>query len=589
MDQDTWGVAEQHRLLAFQLLDFHRRAAKPEWWGVFDRQAMNAEDRFENPECIAGLHNPVHPPRAEDRSIRHTLRYTDQDVKIKTGDSCVHVDSLTPLTDLIVDEDKLTVSFKVGKRHTLPPYPLDIGLNRSINNKVLQEALFRHADSLSSTADGPASRSYPAIDAFLTRALPKLRNHEAGTALVPEGATLPQITSALERLDQSYLFIQGPPGAGKTFTGARVILALLKAGKRVGVSSNSHKAIINLLQEVEKAAVADNFEFRGAKKSSKTDPSQQVKGRLIVDVWKNDALAGTAYQLIAGTAWLFADEDLDQSLDYLFVDEAGQVALGMLVPMATSATNIVLLGDQMQLSQPVQGVHPGDSGLSSLDFLLEGRATIAPERGIFLGTSWRMHPRVCQFISDAVYDGRLHPEPGTAKRELVLGPDAHPDLTKAGIRYLPIRHEGCSQWSQEEVDCVTALYSALLKESFIDDDGATQPVTSENILIVSPYNMQVNKLKLALPDDARVGTVDKFQGQEAEVVIVSMATSSGDDLPRNIEFLYSKNRLNVAISRAKCLAIMVANPALMEIACKTPEQMALVNTLCWVAAYSATQ
>ena len=195
-----------------------------------------------------------------------------------------------------------------------------------------------------------------------------------------------------------------------------------------------------------------------------------------------------------------------------------------------------------------------------------------------------MHPKVCQFISDAVYDGRLRPEPGTAKR--VLGADAHPDLAKAGIRYLPIRHEGCSQWSQEEVDCVTALYSALLKESFIDDDGDTQPMTSKNILIVSPYNMQVNKLKLALPDDARVGTVDKFQGQEAEVVIVSMATSSGDDLPRNIEFLYSKNRLNVAISRAKCLAIMVANPALMEIACKTPEQMTLVNTLCWVAAYS---
>ena len=586
MDEDAWGVAEQHHLLAFQLLDFHRRAAKPEWWGVFDRQAMNAEDRFENPECIAGLQNPVHPPRAEDRSTRHTLRYPEQEVKIKTGDSCVHVDSLAPLTDVIVDEDKLTVSFKVGKRHTLPPYPIDIGLSRSINNKVLQEALFRYADSLIGTANEAASRRYPAIDAFLTRALPKLQNHEAGTALVPEGATLPRIISALERLDHSYLFIQGPPGAGKTFTGARVILALLKAGKRVGVSSNSHKAIINLLQEVEKAAVADRFEFRGAKKSSRTEPSQQVNGRLIVDVWSNDALAGTAYQLIAGTAWLFADDDLDQSLDYLFVDEAGQVALGMLVPMATSATNIVLLGDQMQLSQPVQGVHPGDSGLSSLDFLLQGRSTIAPERGIFLGTSWRMHPKVCQFISDAVYDGRLHPESGTAKRELVLGPDAHTDLAKAGIRYLPIRHEGCSQWSQEEVDCVTALYSALLKESFIDDDGATQPMTSKNILIVSPYNMQVNKLKLALPDDARVGTVDKFQGQEAEVVIASMATSSGDDLPRNIEFLYSKNRLNVALSRAKCLAIMVANPALMEIACKTPEQMALVNTLCWVAAYS---
>lgn len=588
-DEAAWGSDEQHRLLSFQLLDFHRRAAKPEWWGVFDRQAMNAEDRFENPDCIAGLAKPVHPPRREDRSVRYTLRYPEQEVKIKTGDSCVHVDTLTPLSDVIVDEDKLTVSFKVGMNRTLPAGPIDIGLNRNINNRVLQEALFRYADSLIAGSGENGRRAYPAIDALLTRELPRLHNHVSGGALVPEDATTAQIASAVEQLDESYLFIQGPPGAGKTFTGARVILALLKAGKRVGVSSNSHKAIINLLEEVEKIALASGFEFKGAKKSGRTDPSQQIKGKLIVDVWSNKSLTGPTYQLVAGTAWLFADEDLNQQLDYLFVDEAGQVALGMLVPMATSARNIVLLGDQMQLSQPVQGVHPGDSGLSSLDYLLEGRATIAPERGIFLATTWRMHPKVCSFISDAVYDGRLHPEPGTGKRELVFTVNADPVLTKAGICYVPIKHEGCSQWSQEEVDRVVELYAALMKESFTNDDGAVQPMSNKNILIVSPYNMQVNKLKLALPEGARVGTVDKFQGQEAEVVIISMATSSGEDLPRNIEFLYSKNRLNVAISRAKGLAILIANPALMEISCKTPEQMALVNTLCSVATYSDNQ
>ena len=256
--------------------------------------------------------------------------------------------------------------------------------------------------------------------------------------------------------------------------------------------------------------------------------------------------------------------------------------------MATSARNVVLLGDQMQLSQPVQGTHPGDSGLSVLDYLLEGRATIAPERGIFLATTWRLHPQVCRFISEAVYDGRLHPEPGTAKRTLVLNANAAPELAPAGIRYLPMQHEGCSQWSLEEVGRVKALYDNLLQQSYIDDNGAVQPMSTANILVVSPYNMQVSKLKLALPEGARVGTVDKFQGQEAEVVIVSMATSSGDDLPRNIEFLYSRNRLNVAISRARCLALFLANPGLMDISCKTPAQMALVNTLCWLTEYSGS-
>lgn len=582
-DEDTWGIAERHRVLAYQLLDFHRRAAKPEWWGIFDRQAMNAEDRFEDPDCIAGLYQDGHPPRTQDRSVRYTLRYPEQEVKLKTGDSCVHVDSLLPFSDLIVDEENCIASFKISNHHTLPAGPIDIGLNRTVNNKVLQNALFRYADSLIAGPGENGRHSYPAIDALLTRELPRLHGHASGTPLVPEDATLAQIASAVERLDDSYLFIQGPPGAGKTYTGSRVILALLKAGKRVGVSSNSHKAIINMLVAVEEAALADGFEFRGAKKSSKTDPSQQVKGSLIVDLWDNKSLIGSTYQLIAGTAWLFSDPGLNQALDYLFVDEAGQVGLGLLVPMATSAKNIVLLGDQMQLSQPVQWVHPGDSGLSCLDFLLEGRATIAPERGIFLGTTWRMHPKVCAFISDAVYEGRLHAEPGTVKRELVLRADADPVLAPAGILYLPVTHEGCSQWSREEIDRVVTLYNNLLQQSFTNNAGTVKPVTAENVLVVSPYNMQVNKLKQALPESARVGTVDKFQGQEAEVVIISMATSSGEDQPRNIEFLYSKNRLNVAVSRAKCLAILIANPELMDIACKTPEQMALVNTLCWVA------
>jgi len=252
------------------------------------------------------------------------------------------------------------------------------------------------------------------------------------------------------------------------------------------------------------------------------------------------------------------------------------------VAIGTSAKNIVLLGDQMQLSQPIQGVHPGRSGESSLEYLLDGAATIAPDAGIFLGTTWRMHPDVCRFISEAVYDGRLQPEPRNATQTLLLGADAHPALKPTGVEFLPADHDGCAQSSEEEAAVVSDLVESLLRQRYRDKFGKTHALDLDNILVVAPYNLQVKLLKKTLPAGARVGTVDKFQGQEAEVVLISMSTSSGEYLPRNIEFLFSKNRLNVAISRAKCLAIFIANPALMSIRCATPEQMALVNLMCWV-------
>ena len=579
-DAKLWTSAQQHRVLISHLLDFHRRTAKPEWWGVFDRQAMSLEERLENPECIAGFTEQIGKAIPDANSMRYTFRYPDQELKLKTGDSVILANSLKPINGLQINEDEQTVSFKITDTSLIEAGQTDISTSKVVNTDVLVNGLYRYADSAIAD-DG----KYTAIDALLQRAAPQVTAHTVGTPLAPDQATVDQIAGVVSAMDRSYLFIQGPPGAGKTYTGSHVILALLKAGKRVGVTSNSHKAIINLLQAVEKEAKASNFSFAGAKKSS-SDPSDQIRGALIKDFTDTTKFNNSSAQLIAGTAWAMAHASLDQALDYLFVDEAGQMSLGHLVPAATSAKNIVLLGDQMQLSQPTKGVHPGESGLSVLDFLLQGQATIAPDKGIFLGTTWRMHPKVCQFISDAVYDGRLFPQSRNAKRELVLTPDAHPALLSAGIRFVPVSHAACTQHSAEEVREVKALFHSLLAQSYTDEHGVVHPITAKNILVVSPYNMQVNKLAAALPADARVGTVDKFQGQEAEVVIISMATSSGEDLPRDIEFLFSKNRLNVAVSRAKSLAILVANPALMDVNCKTAEQMALVNTLCWLSSIS---
>jgi len=225
-------------------------------------------------------------------------------------------------------------------------------------------------------------------------------------------------------------------------------------------------------------------------------------------------------------------------------------------------------------------------GLSVLEYLLEDWATVPPERGAFLATTWRIHENVCRFISDAVYDGRLRPEPHNQNQGLILTGDAHPALAPSGIRFVEAGHQGCAQKSEEEGQVIHEIYASLLPRLY-EPEGAIHPMTTENILVVSPYNMQVNHLKSILPSGARVGTVDKFQGQEAEVVLISMATSSGEDLPRNIEFLFSKNRLNVAISRARCLAVIVASPALLEIPCRTVEELELVNTLCHAREYSS--
>jgi superfamily I DNA and/or RNA helicase len=326
--------------------------------------------------------------------------------------------------------------------------------------------------------------------------------------------------------------------------------------------------------------------FRGAKKCA--DEDDFLNGAMIEDVKKNEDVRDGHYDLIAGTAWLFARPDFDQTLDYLFIDEAGQVSIANVVAMGLSARNVVLVGDQMQLAQPAQGVHPGDSGKSVLDFLLGETATVSPERGVFLPRSRRMHPDVCRFISDAVYDGRLNAAKGNEVQRLIVQAITDPALKPSGISWVPVSHEGCGQKSSAEAARIADLYQALLNQRWINRQGIEARLGAADILVVSPYNMQVNHLKSVLPEGARVGTVDKFQGQEAAVVLVSMTTSSAEDVSRGMDFLYSRNRLNVAISRAKCLAIVVASPALLEAGCSTLEQLRLVNTLCFVKAYSGS-
>ena len=572
-----YGVPEtdqEWRELAGQLVDFHKREAKPEWWATFNRQDMTEEELIDDAECIGALEPDAdHPPYPEKRSIVQSFRFPAQDFKMRLGDEVLIADTLAPAGEIVhLDEEAFTISLKRGKTREPLPHRFSLIPKGPLGDEVPRGAIARY---IGSVLKGNQDR-YAAITGILRRDYPRFHG---STGIGSDQDEVVLTIDAIGRLDRSHLLIQGPPGAGKTYTASHAIAEMLARGKRVGVSSHSHKAINNLLRAVEATSTDRGLRFRGVKKSSYEE--QYLNGSIIEDTTDNDYAAGGGHELIAGTAWLFAREELDQQLDYLFVDEAGQVSLGNTIAMGVSAKNVILVGDQMQLSQPIQGSHPGRSGLSALEHLLDGAETVPPDRGIFLSKTRRMHPDLCRFISDAFYDGRLMPEAGNERQGLILNPSADPALVATGLRFISVEHDGCSQKSEPEADRVRQLYQSLLGQRWTNRELRVRPIGVEDILVVSPYNMQVNLLRSRLPEGARVGTVDKFQGQEGAVVLISMATSSGDDLPRQIEFLYSRNRLNVAISRAQCLAVIVASPRLLETSCSTIEQLRLVNALCW--------
>lgn len=562
---------EARRELA-NMLEYHRRNQKPEWWSLFDRRGKNAEELLEEADCLAGL-VAIGPQRMDKQSYARRYSFPDQETKLRVDDQPTLSDTLERAGTIVainIQTRSLTLrrSTRAGDLpdscSLLPPRPYD--------DRIMREAVCRVAEAMAA-GDG----RFGAIMALLKREPPRMAGLKAGMPLTagPKDSVKATIRVAAS-LDEGVLFVQGPPGAGKTYTAARTIVALMKRGKRIGVASNSHKAINNLLQGVVEAAKEAGFLFTGWKKSTAGDEETRFEGGAMIRNVDDADEVPVGAELIAGTAWLFARPRFERAVDYLFIDEAGQVALANVVAMGTAARNIVLVGDQMQLGQPSKGTHPGQSGLSVLDYLLQGVATVPPDRGIFLGVSHRMHPEVCDVVSRTFYDGRLTAAEKCGARTLVVPAGCHSAIRSAGVSFLEVAHEGRSQSCPEEAQAIGELIAALVGMS--KSDGGT--IGLEDILVITPYNAQVNLLRSSLPAGARVGTVDKFQGQEADIALLSMATSSGEDMPRAMDFLFSPNRLNVAISRAKRLAIVIASPRLLEVPCVTVGDMVLVNRLC---------
>jgi uncharacterized protein len=577
------------RELIAQLLEFHWRESRPIFWAMYNRHEMTERELYDDPCCLAGL-KLRNDPRQDKQSYLYEYSFDpDQETKINAGNRCFFAHDLrSTIVVASIDPDYGIIVLRRSTRGEAPPESLNLIKDEFVNPAEIARSVFRTAQSYQQSG-----RLQPALEDFLARRRPRLLGLESGPLLRGEPERIAEETAELlARAQDTTICIQGPPGSGKTYTAAKAILHLLKQGKRIGVTSNSHKAIAHLMDKVADAAHSEQIDLGAIKIQSESDDFH-CQSPSIKSATPNQFFEGKYpnWQLVGGTAWAFSKEIAVGLLDYLFVDEAGQVSVANLVGMAPSTKNIVLIGDQMQLSQPIKGVHPGESGKSVLDYLLQGEAVVDWNFGIFLERSWRMHPDLCRFISGAVYNDLLQPDASTVLRNLQRSPSNKLISKDAGVLYLPVEHEGNSQCSDEEVDTIAAIVQELkqTRVSELNSRGQShdRPFdVSQDLLVVAPYNMQVRKLHHCLPE-ITVGSVDKFQGQEASVVIVSMCSSTGDASPRGLEFIFNKNRLNVAISRAKILAIVVGSPQLASTKCRRVDQLELVNLFCRVVEYGS--
>lgn len=559
---------QQAKYLLAHLLDWYRREEKSFWWEYFRLLALELDELLDEKDAIAMLDYTGEREQVK-RSFIDTYAFPLQELNLKAGVKVNDINKISIGEIVEINEQNQTVRVKKTAK-ALDIHPDCIIKFDKISNAAKAENIIQFGEWIVENGFDSGSNDYRVTRDILLNSAPRLLQK------------LPKIYDAVEKgkqwalnLDNSFLPIQGPPGAGKSYTASHIIFDLIQKGKKVGITALSHKVIMNLLEKVKEVADEHQFDLKALYKGAVEDDDNKFwnfakDNNFIINELPN-------YPLIAGTSFMWCKEELRDSLDYLFIDEAGQFALIETLVVSHAAKNIVFLGDHQQLSQPIKGVHPDGTDVSALEHLLEGEKTISEDKGLFLETTWRMHPEICDFDSEMFYESRLQSKQ-ELKNQSIKG---NTEFIGAGLFYKAVPHEGNTNSSLEEVTCIKNIVEELTKGDvyWTDKNSEDHVLQNKHIKIITPYNSNVHELQQVIPE-IEIGTVDKFQGQEAPIVIYSVASSSTEDAPRGMDFLYSPNRFNVAVSRAQIAFILVSNPLIFEADCKSPSEMKLANPYC---------
>lgn len=596
---------------------YHRREDKQFWWGHFDRLEKGPEAwaeernmlRIDGVDVVDDWAKPADKPRArtESRTLKMTGTATEgsdfragttwfgmynaplpegmeedpaesgKDSAMRGGLFNITVledvsDPATPdLTTLLVTEKSTT---KVQPYNQLP---IALAPNKPVPTASIRAAL----SELAGTVGGglPHLPKHPGLD-ILRKAAPRLADGGNLPSAVVHGDGhstrehdyVSAITEAVLNLDHSYLAVQGPPGTGKTHVGSHVIARLMKKGWKIGVVGQSHAVVENMLRAaIEKAKVDPG------RVGKKLATPHEVPWKITDDKQFAKLLNGDGGALVGGTAWTMTGANVPAgSLDLLVIDEAGQYSLANTLAVSRAARNLLLLGDPQQLPQVTQGSHPAPVDESALGWLSAGHATLPEELGYFLADSWRMHPDLCAAVSRLSYDGKLSSALAATQRHLE---GRAPGVETVYISQDPASEKDNKQSSPEEAAEVVAQARAHLGLMWTPGpDAQPRPLDQDDILVVAAYNAQVHLVRETLDNaglpDVRVGTVDKFQGQEAPVVLVTMACADPAAAPRGMEFLLNRNRINVAVSRGQWRAVIIRSPGLSNFMPGKPSGMA---------------
>jgi len=555
-----------------ELLQYHERERRPAWWEFFDLLAAYADDPGVAVENTSSIGDLIAVEETDEGTI---LEFPPQDHKVEPG-YITDLATGSPGGKIVrIDDEHGRLVWKATKKGMTPPR--GVVLFKDVGAEPMVRSLLGVAERL--LGSGGANVPDEAVFDLLLARAPRLSGVGRGSVVQPNVADARGVAAVVDALDRTTLPIQGPPGTGKTTKAAAVIAGLIERGMRVGIAAPSHAVAHNLLDRIgaqaAQAGTAYTVAHKGGDDHAYVPSARALAGfAAVLDDVDPDAPA----QIVSGTAWLFSKPELAGTLDYLFVDEAGQMPLANALAMAPAAKNVILIGDPQQLAQVSKAAHAGPAGASALAHLLGDDATVPPDRGVFLDTTYRMHGDVCTFVSQISYGGRLHQDQVCDRQRV-----DSPGLSGTGLRAIAVAHEGNRSASLEEAARIADEIERLLEGEIVDRQGARRPMRPSDIIVVTPYNAQrrlVERIVRArVGDGIEVGTVNKFQGREAYVVFYTMASSGGETIPRGTQFLFERNRLNVAVSRAHALAVLVYSPALLEARTSSIDAMRLINGL----------